>query len=78
MNCQYGLITCPKCKTSKIVELRYKTTKCNKCLKILEIKKIKIQYESNSLHDTQNVLGLINAEFEGNNEQFISFIKSSK
>jgi len=75
---KFGIIVCSKCKRAKGVDLSYKTTKCIRCNKILEIKKTKILYKTNSEIELRQKLGLINAELDGNLEEFTNLMKKSK
>jgi len=75
---RFGVIVCPKCKRAKGVDLSYKTTKCIKCNKTLEIKGMKILYKTNSEIELRQKLGLINAELDGNLEEFTNLMKKSQ
>ena len=67
---KFGVITCPNCKKVKGVNLTYKTSKCPRCGKVLNIEKLKILYQTNSQEKLRQVIGLINAEFEGKLNNF--------
>jgi hypothetical protein len=72
---KYGVIVCPKCNSSKAVELYYKTSRCNRCGKILVIDKLKIFYKTNSKQDLIQAIGLINAQIDGKLDNFKKVIK---
>jgi phage FluMu protein Com len=59
---KFGVITCPRCKQVKGVDLLSKTTRCIRCGKTLEIKKLKIFYETDSQEKLRQAIGLLNAE----------------
>ncbi len=67
---RYGVVVCPKCRQVKGVELRYKSTKCNRCNKNIKLDKVKILYETNSEEKLRHAIGLINADMQGNIEDF--------
>jgi len=75
---RFGVIVCPKCKKAKGVNLSFKTTKCIRCNKTLEIKKIKILCKTDSEVELRQKLGLINAELDGNLEEFTNLMKKSQ
>ncbi len=54
---RYGVIVCPKCKISKIVDLSYKTTRCNRCSATLTLSKVKILYRSDSQQELRSLIG---------------------
>jgi hypothetical protein len=57
---KFGIIVCPKCRKSKVVNLSYKTTNCFRCNKKIDLKKVKILYKSNSEQETRKAIGIIN------------------
>jgi transposase-like protein len=63
---RFGVIVCPQCKQVKGFELSSKTTKCIRCGKTLELKKLKIFYETDSQEKLRQIIGLLNAEIQGN------------
>jgi hypothetical protein len=67
---KYGVVVCPKCKNPKAVLLSSKTSKCARCNKILNIEKLKIIHKTNSESEVRNVIGLINADNDGNYDDF--------
>ena len=67
---RYGVVVCPKCRNPKAVLLSFKTSKCARCNKILIIEKLKIMYKTNSESEVRNVIGLINADNDGNYDDF--------
>ena len=72
---KYGAIVCPKCKKAKGVVLSHKTTKCVRCNKVIVIEKVKILYKTESEAKLRFALGLINAEQDGNLEEFKKTMK---
>ncbi len=62
---KYGVIICPDCKKSKVIDFRNKTTVCSQCGKKLILKKMKIQYRTNSREEASWVIGQLNAQMEG-------------
>ena len=60
---KFGIIVCPKCRKSKVVNLSYKTTTCFRCNKKIDLKKVKILYKSNSEQETRKAIGIINKKF---------------
>jgi len=75
---RYGVVVCPKCKNPKAVLLSFKTSKCIRCNKILNIEKLKIIYTSNSESEVRNVIGLINADNDGNYDDFKNIMCKQK
>lgn len=75
---KYAVIICPHCQTSKIIEQKHQTTRCIRCGKQLTIKKITIQYQTNSLKKAQQALGQINAEKDNHLDEFKTFLKQDK
>ena len=73
-----SIIVCPKCKTPKGITLSSQTTKCIKCDKVLNLKKIKIVFKTNSENELRNVIGLINAEKDGNLDKFKKIMAQQK
>lgn len=67
---RYGVVVCPKCRNPKAVLLSFKTSKCTRCNKILIIEKLKIMYKTNSESEVRNVIGFINADNDGNYDDF--------
>ena len=59
---RYGVITCPRCKQVKGVDLLSKTTRCIRCGKTLEINKLKIFYETDSQEKLRQAIGQMNAQ----------------
>ena len=74
----YGVVICPKCRNPKAVLLSFKTSKCTKCNKNINLEKHKIIYKSNSESDIRNVIGLINADKDGNYDAFKEMIYKQK
>ena len=75
---KYGVVVCPKCKNPKAVLLSSKTSKCPRCKKILNINNLKIVYKTNSESEVINVIGLINADKDGNYYDFKKMISKQK
>jgi uncharacterized protein YbaR (Trm112 family) len=75
---RYGVVVCPKCRNPKAVLLSFKTSKCARCNKILNIDKLKIIYTTNSEKEVRNVIGLINADNDGNYYDFKKMISKQK
>jgi uncharacterized protein YbaR (Trm112 family) len=75
---KYGVVVCPKCRNPKAVLLSFKTSKCARCNKILNIDKLKIIYKTNSETEVRNVIGLINADNDGNYYDFKKMISKQK
>ena len=75
---KFGIIVCSKCKRAKGVDLSNKTTKCIRCNKVLKIGQMKVLYETNSEQQLRQKIGLINAELDGNLEEFANLMKKSK
>jgi len=67
---KYGVIVCPRCKQVKGVELRYKSTNCIKCNKSVKLDKVRILFETNSKEKLSHAIGLVNADFDGNLNDF--------
>ena len=57
---KFGIIVCPRCRNSKVVDLFYNTTTCFRCNKKIDLNKVKILYKSNSEQDIRKVIGFIN------------------
>jgi len=73
---KYAIVICPQCTTAKVVESKFETTSCIRCGKRLIVKKLKIQYQTNSLEDARQIIGQINAEKDGQLDTFKSFLKN--
>jgi len=71
MRKQFAIIACPTCKAKKIVDTSSKTTHCNRCNKSLNLQKLKTLFESNSQEKARFVIGILNAEKDGKDEEFI-------
>ena len=72
-----GVIVCPKCKKVKGVDLSCKTTKCLQCGKVLTIDKLKIFYKTDSQQELQQVIGLMNAKFDGRLGEFEKILQNN-
>jgi transposase-like protein len=72
---KYGVLVCPTCKKAKGVDIAKKTTKCHRCGKVLQLQKLKIYYKSSSLEQIQRVIGLLNAELDGSDDDFKKFLE---
>jgi hypothetical protein len=57
---KFGIIVCPRCRNSRVVDLSYKTTTCFRCNKRIDLNKVKILYKSNSEQEIRNAIGFIN------------------
>ena len=57
---KFGIIICPRCRNSKVVDLSCKTTICFRCNKRIDLNKIKILYKSNSEQEIRQAIGFIN------------------
>ena len=57
---KYGIIVCPRCRNSKVVDLFYKTTTCFRCNKKIDLNKVKIIYKSNSEEEIRKAIGDLN------------------
>ena len=75
---RYAVITCSKCKRSRIIETIHKKTKCPHCGKIFEISKLKKLFETNSQEEARNVIGLINAKKDGMEDEFTASLLNKK
>ena len=75
---RYGVVVCPKCRNPKAVLLSFKTSKCVRCNKTLNIDKLKIIFKSNSESEVRNVIGLVNADKDGNYDDFKKMIYKQK
>ncbi|OGS39897.1 MAG: hypothetical protein A3K77_04740 [Euryarchaeota archaeon RBG_13_31_8] len=75
---RYGVVVCPKCRNPKAVLLSFKTSKCTRCNKILDIDKLKIIHKTNSESEVRNVIGLINADNDGNYDDFKKMLCKQK
>jgi len=75
---RYGVVVCPKCRNPKAVLLSFKTSKCARCNKILDIQKLKIIYKTDSESEVRNVIGVINADKDGNYDDFKKMIYKQK
>jgi uncharacterized protein YbaR (Trm112 family) len=75
---RYGVVVCPKCRNPKAVLLSFKTSKCARCNKTLNIDKLKIIFKSNSESEVRNVIGLVNADKDGNYDDFKKMIYKQK
>ena len=71
---KYGIIICPHCSSSRIIEQQHKTITCIRCRRRLSLKKIRIHFETNSIEEARQILGQINAEKDGQLESFKKFI----
>jgi len=74
----YAVIVCSKCKTAKIVDPSKRTTMCFRCGKKIQLDKKNLLYLTEDLSKAQNALGIINAEQEGHQEEFKTFLKTLK
>ena len=72
---KYGIIVCPRCKKTKGVDLLRKSTKCIGCGKVLQLDKTKILYKTNSRHELQNAIGVVNADMDGKLKDFKKLIE---
>ena len=63
---KFGIIVCPRCRNSKVVDLSYKTTTCFRCNRKIDLNKIKILYESNSEQEIRKAISLINIKLDKN------------
>ncbi|MDH7507279.1 MAG: hypothetical protein QHH15_05810 [Candidatus Thermoplasmatota archaeon] len=59
---RYGVIVCPRCRNSKVVDLSFKTTTCFRCNKKITLNKVRILFESNSEKEIRKAIGLINVK----------------
>jgi hypothetical protein len=75
---RYGVVVCPKCRNPKAVLLSFNTSKCVRCNKILNIDKLKIIYKTNSESEIRNIIGLINADKDGNYDDFKKMMRKQK
>jgi hypothetical protein len=75
---KYGVVVCPKCRTPKAVLLSTKTSRCTRCNKVLILEKIKIVHKTNSEAELRHIIGLINAEKYGSNNNFKKIISKQK
>ena len=57
---KFGIIVCPRCKNSKVVDLSFKTTTCFRCNKKIDLNKVRILYKSNSDEEIRKAIGEIN------------------
>jgi len=55
---RFGIIVCPRCRNSKVVDLSFKTTTCFRCNKKIELSKVKILFESNSEHEIRDAISI--------------------
>ncbi|MEF8880074.1 MAG: DUF1922 domain-containing protein [Candidatus Thermoplasmatota archaeon] len=69
------MIVCPNCRTPKGIKLDVKSTRCNNCGKTLKIDKVRILHKTSSQDELRNVIGLINAGFDGREEDFKKFLE---
>ena len=67
---KFGIVVCPRCKKTKVVNLAVRTAKCHRCGKVLKLEKLRIIYETDSEHKVRQTLGLINAKMDGRLEEF--------
>ena len=75
MKKRYAVIACPKCKTKKIVDTSSKSTICNRCNKKLDLKQVRFLFESNSQAKARVVIGILNAEQDGKEKEFVNYIQ---
>jgi len=66
---KYGIIVCPNCKTAKIVDLSYKTSRCNSCNKLLKLAKLRVLYKSDSQQEIRSVIGEVNKKVSGHKHE---------
>ena len=59
---KFGIIVCPRCRNSKVVDLSSKTTTCFRCNKKISLDKVRILYKSNSEQEIRKAIGIINVE----------------
>jgi len=59
---KYGIIVCPRCRNSKVVDLFYKTTTCFRCNKKIDLNKVKILYKSNSEEEIRKAISVLNIQ----------------
>jgi Domain of unknown function (DUF5817) len=57
---RFGIIVCPRCKNSKVVDLSFKTTACFRCNKKIDLDKVNILFKSNSDEEIRKAIGEIN------------------
>ncbi len=57
---KFGIIVCPRCRNSKVVNLFYKTTTCFRCNKRIDLNEVKILYKSNSEQEIRKAIGCLN------------------
>ena len=61
---KFGIIVCPRCRNSKVVNLSCKTTTCFRCNKRIDLDKVKILYKSNSEQEIRQAIGIINVKLK--------------
>lgn len=61
---RYGVIVCPSCRTPKIVDLSFKTTRCTRCGRVLHLDKLKILFKSDSQHFARLFIGKLNRDLQ--------------
>ena len=74
---RYAVVICPSCKKAKIVETDKKTMMCAHCNKKHVIKDLKIQFETNSQQEARNIIGILHAQQDGKQDEFIELINNS-
>jgi len=57
---KFGIIVCPRCRNSKVVDLIHNTTTCFRCNKRIDLNEVKILYKSNSEQEIRKAIGCIN------------------
>lgn len=67
---RFGVIACPQCRHAKGVNLTTKTTKCTHCGKTLKLKTLIIFYETDSLQQLRQAVGVLNAQFDKKRDGF--------
>jgi len=73
---KFGIVGCPKCRKTKVVDLSCKTTRCPRCGTVLTLEKLKILYKTDSEQKARQALGLVNAKMDGKLEEFKEVMKS--
>jgi len=57
---KFGIIVCPRCRNSKVVDLSYKSSICFRCNKRIDLNKVKILYKSSSGQEIRKAIGYMN------------------
>jgi hypothetical protein len=74
----YGIISCPNCGNSFIVEGDPETTKCGRCRKAIKYRRARKRYKAENIGEARKALAILNATRDNRKEEFVNKIKESE